>query len=118
MKEYNWTKKMKPKEYDKVVEWAKSEGFTEYDPQFTELIPRLKKINGNMACIIEALKGKFVDSQVNFIYCVVTIRYYNILPTNLADYIKIQRNCTTLEELKTLYSKIDRLKELKDEFDV
>lgn len=118
MKEYDWTKKMKPKEYDKVVEWAREEGFNKQEPVFDNLIPKLFKGDNKLACIIDALKSKFVDSQVGFIYCVVTIRHYNILPTNLADCITIKKSCTSLEEVKELYSKLNRLKELKKEFDV
>ena len=121
MKDYDWSHKMKPSEYEKVKAWCKENGYKEIDMNlsFTNF-PLYKHTFNDGGFLIElnATESNFVDSNQKFIYLNVRIKAYKALATGVMDILTLSRYVSTLDEIKSLIAKKDEFVKIAREFGI
>lgn len=121
MKEYDWSHKMKPSEYEKVKAWCKENGYKEIDQNlsFTNfpLYKHTLRCEG-FDIELRSMGSKFVDSNQKFIYLNVTMKAYKALSTGFIDILTLSRYVSTLDETKSLIAKKEEFIKTAREFGV
>lgn len=121
MKEYDWSHKMKPSEYEKVKAWCKGNGYKEIDKNlsFTDFPLCKHTFKGDGFCIeLDAIGSKFVDSNQKFIYLNVTMKACKALSTGFMDVLLFSGYVSTLDEIKSFIAKKDEFVKMAREFGV
>lgn len=119
MKDYDWSHKMKPSEYEKVKAWCYENGYQKIDKNlsFTNF-PLYKHTFKDDGFRIElnALGSKFVDSNQKFIYLQMKMEAYKALSTGFMDIFSLSMYVSTLDEIKSIIAKKDEFKKMAREF--
>lgn len=121
MKDYDWSHKMKPSEYEKVRSWCNENGYKEIDKNlsFTNFPLYKHTFNGDGFDIeLYAMGSKFVDSNQKFIYLNMTMKARKALSTGFMDILSLSRYVSTLDEIKSLVAKKDEFVKMARDFGV
>lgn len=121
MKDYDWSHKMKPSEYEKVKAWCKENGYKEIDKNlsFTNFPLCKHTFNGDGFDIeLYAMESKFVDSNQKFIYLNMTMKARKALSTGFTDIFLFSGCVSTLDEIKTFIAKKDEFVKMARDFGV
>lgn len=121
MKEYDWSHKMKPSEYEKVRAWCNENGYKEIDKKlsFTNfpLCKHTLRCDG-FDIELRSMGSNFVDSKQKFIYLNMTMRARKALSTGFTDIFLFSGCVSTLDEIKSFIAKKDEFLKMAKEFGV
>lgn len=126
MKEFDWTGKMKPSEYNRMCEYCRKVGFKEIEKE-KELIDGDKYFVGlydythkkdKFYIRIGSISQWSVDCKTRWVYVQATIQWINQLPTSLYDSIEVHKNISTTEELAAFLGNASKLQDISETFNL